>query len=197
MPTPSGTNTPTHLDYPTVFRQNSTATLSAVLAVAATACPPAQRITTRQPPLAPTRAQYVIAPENSVKSTDLAAFYQLQKAIEAAARQARKVEDMAKIRSGFDEELPPPTAYSLSEARSILFGVARDGIAIPPMTPSTLGDSGLVMLFRRGNKRLSVGIPAAAGGRAYVYRQNADAYDVDEGLSVDSLARWLRWLNER
>jgi len=106
--------------------------------------------------------------------------------------------DMAGAQDWYDTEFLRPTSYAVDTARAVLCEVANAAADIPPVSPSTKGDGGVLLYFLGAPRELTVSIAPDPNGQSFIYWEEADDCGVEEAASVEDLSRGLsgrlRWL---
>jgi len=94
----------------------------------------------------------------------------------------------------YDDDFVVPTDDAVRTAAGLLRGVCDEfGGSGPRAVASTLGDGGLEVYFTRGNGEVTLSICPSGTEGAIVYAR-ADEHGAEEGVALDRLIFWLRWL---
>ena len=97
----------------------------------------------------------------------------------------------------YNDEFIRPTRHALTRTWNIL----RDASVFTtgPFPVGTIfpdGDGGLRIEWIRPSRELRLAVSAQPDGKAYIYHELGDRYDVDYRVTPNILAFWLNWLNE-
>lgn len=93
-----------------------------------------------------------------------------------------------------DEEAARPTPYALLTTLDLLLKTnAVLEIPFPRAAVSADEHGAIYVYWRKPSRKLHLTIPAIVSGVQYIYYREGEIYGIEEFISPDRLAHWLRW----
>jgi hypothetical protein len=94
-----------------------------------------------------------------------------------------------------DEDEVKPSNYAFSIVWNLLLSAARRlSGGLPNCVVYTDDEGGIRCEWKQAPRQVRLVIPARSHGRHYIYHEEGDHYSVEETVSPETLAIWLRWL---